>query len=95
MVKDYIHIIYIHVIVSGLDYVQHRNSSSVKSVKNAQMRLHVQAIAKVLGGKTQTRYRTNMLKHAIALTGCTIDVSTTRMYRILYNAPSYHAVASF
>ena len=48
--------------MSGLDYVQKRNSSSVKSVKNAQMRLHVQAIAKVLGGKTQTRYRTNVLK---------------------------------
>ena len=49
--------------MSGLDYVQKRNSSSVKSVKNAQMRLHVQAIAKVLGGKTQTRYRTyDMLK---------------------------------
>ena len=57
MVKDLIHIIYIRVIVSGLDYVQKRNTS-VKSVKN----LHVQAIAKILGGKTQTRYRTNMLK---------------------------------
>ena len=48
MVKDHI-LIYIRVIVSGLDYVQKRNSPSVKSVKNAQMRLHVQAIAKVLG----------------------------------------------
>ena len=84
---------------SGLDYVQKRNSASVKPVKNAKMRLHGQAIAEVLSGKTQTRYRTNMLtrKHTstIALTGCTIDVATTRMYRILYNAPSYHAVATF
>ena len=62
MVKDHRHIIYIRVIVSGLDYVQKRNSSSVKSVKNAQMRLHVQAIAEVLGGKTQTLYQTNMPK---------------------------------
>ena len=63
MVKDHIHIIYIRVIVSGLDRMfKKRNSSSVKSVKNAQMRLHIQAIAKVLGSKTQTRYRTDMLK---------------------------------
>ena len=47
---------------SGLGYVRKRNSASVIAVKNAQMRLHVQAIAKVLGGKMQTRYRTNMLK---------------------------------
>ena len=62
MVKEHLHIVNIRVIVSGLDFVQKRNSSSVKSVKNAQMSLHVQAIAEVLGGKTQTRYRTNMLK---------------------------------
>ena len=62
MVKEHLHIVYKHIMVSGLDYVQKRNNASVKSVNNAQMRLHVQAIAGVLGGMTQTRYRTNMLK---------------------------------
>ena len=58
MVKEHLHIFYIHVMVSGLDYVQKRNNASVKSAKNATMRLH--AITEVLHVNTQTRYRTNM-----------------------------------